>query len=335
MAELKDWLDTYKLPVKEQPQYLTIEELIKLSDVELQDEINKLRSKLGMRKEQPQNATFESALEAELNKIPYTKHVDDGQYNDGQLAGFEKGAEWARGRSFPAEDGPWKFEVHHDQGPEDCDEWVTITDGNVTLRFDQHQDEEGEEKIVALLNQLKAKISYDRSAEHVVGYLQEQLDALRASNPSGITWVRASERLPNHKNDVSLKIDGQKYSVGKMQLGLLLVDLWEGYADTTQLLERIYWLDESSPASQGREVGYKEPKSDFAHLGQEAEWIINMVYEGAALWQQEYDACRRILQELVSLKLVKEREGKTTEYQERQPKAWSTAIEFLNKYQHF
>ena len=33
-------------------------------------------------------------LEDELNKLPYTKHLDDGQYNDGQLAGFELGATW-------------------------------------------------------------------------------------------------------------------------------------------------------------------------------------------------------------------------------------------------
>jgi hypothetical protein len=34
-------------------------------------------------------------LKEELDKLPYTKHLDDGQYNDGQLAGFEFGAEWA------------------------------------------------------------------------------------------------------------------------------------------------------------------------------------------------------------------------------------------------
>jgi hypothetical protein len=35
-----------------------------------------------------------AGLEEELNKLPYTKHLDDGQYNDGQLAGFELGATW-------------------------------------------------------------------------------------------------------------------------------------------------------------------------------------------------------------------------------------------------
>jgi hypothetical protein len=40
------------------------------------------------------NEVWNQGLEAELNKLPYTKHLDDGQYNDGQLAGFEFGATW-------------------------------------------------------------------------------------------------------------------------------------------------------------------------------------------------------------------------------------------------
>lgn len=175
------------------------------------------------------NISFEAALEAEMDKLPYTKHVDDGGYNQGQLAGFEKGAEWARGRAFPAEDGPWKYEVHHNQGPEDSNDWITITDGKVILHFDQHQDEDGEEKMIALLNQLKAKIWYENPDAHIAGYYREN----------------------------------------------------------------------------------------------------------AAMWQKEYDECRKLLYTLVGLKMVKEHEGRTPEYQERQPKAWEAAIEFLNKYQHF
>jgi hypothetical protein len=37
---------------------------------------------------------FEEALELELDKLPYTKHLDDGQYNDGKITGFELGARW-------------------------------------------------------------------------------------------------------------------------------------------------------------------------------------------------------------------------------------------------
>lgn len=39
---------------------------------------------------------FESALQVELDKLPYEKHVDDGQYNNGQVVGFEVGARWAK-----------------------------------------------------------------------------------------------------------------------------------------------------------------------------------------------------------------------------------------------
>lgn len=38
---------------------------------------------------------FEELLQKELDKLPYTKHLDDGQYNDGKIAGFELGARWA------------------------------------------------------------------------------------------------------------------------------------------------------------------------------------------------------------------------------------------------
>jgi hypothetical protein len=37
---------------------------------------------------------WEQGLGPELQKLPYTKHLDDGQYNDGQLVGFEFGATW-------------------------------------------------------------------------------------------------------------------------------------------------------------------------------------------------------------------------------------------------
>ena len=38
---------------------------------------------------------LDELISAELEKLPYTKHLDDGQYNDGQLVGFELGAYWA------------------------------------------------------------------------------------------------------------------------------------------------------------------------------------------------------------------------------------------------
>lgn len=38
---------------------------------------------------------FDELLQVRLDELPYTKHLDDGQYNDGQAYGFECGARWA------------------------------------------------------------------------------------------------------------------------------------------------------------------------------------------------------------------------------------------------
>jgi hypothetical protein len=38
---------------------------------------------------------FEELLQVRLDELPYTKHLDDGQYNDGKAYGFECGARWA------------------------------------------------------------------------------------------------------------------------------------------------------------------------------------------------------------------------------------------------
>jgi GT2 family glycosyltransferase len=39
---------------------------------------------------------FESQLKAKIDELPFTKHVDAGMYNDGQIDGFEAGARWAK-----------------------------------------------------------------------------------------------------------------------------------------------------------------------------------------------------------------------------------------------
>lgn len=46
---------------------------------------------------------FEQELDEQLNKLPYTKHLDDGQYNDGVLDGFELGARWCYERCLTDE----------------------------------------------------------------------------------------------------------------------------------------------------------------------------------------------------------------------------------------
>lgn len=42
----------------------------------------------------PVDDAWNNGLEQELTKLPFTKHLDDGQYNDGQITGFELGANW-------------------------------------------------------------------------------------------------------------------------------------------------------------------------------------------------------------------------------------------------
>ena len=37
-------------------------------------------------------------LQERLDELPYTKHLDDGQYNDGVITGFEMGVEWVKER---------------------------------------------------------------------------------------------------------------------------------------------------------------------------------------------------------------------------------------------
>lgn len=41
-----------------------------------------------------------------------------------------------------------------------------------------------------------------------------------------------------------------------------------------------------------------------------------------------------LLQELVDLKMIKDTQGKTDDYANRQPIAWKQAIEFLKQFQH-
>ena len=41
-----------------------------------------------------EDEVWQEGLKEQLDKLPYTKHLDDGGYNDGQLAGFELGAQW-------------------------------------------------------------------------------------------------------------------------------------------------------------------------------------------------------------------------------------------------
>ena len=55
---------------------------------------NEMIDHIGKVNEMVEDDVWKAGLEDELNKLPYTKHLDDGQYNDGVLTGFEFGATW-------------------------------------------------------------------------------------------------------------------------------------------------------------------------------------------------------------------------------------------------
>jgi hypothetical protein len=99
-------------------------------------------------------------------------------------------------------EGPWKFEVHHEAAhPESgCsgDQVVTITDGKVTLFVNSNEDEDGEQKLVNLLNQLKIGLDYDHSAEHVASYLQERLKQLEdiQQGVKRMRWMNCGKQMP-------------------------------------------------------------------------------------------------------------------------------------------
>jgi len=43
-------------------------------------------------------AVTDKEIDREVRKLPYVRHLDDGQFNDGQMSGFEQGAKWMRDR---------------------------------------------------------------------------------------------------------------------------------------------------------------------------------------------------------------------------------------------
>ncbi len=49
---------------------------------------------MGNKVNSAEDEVWQEGLKEQLDKLPYTKHLDDGGYNDGQLAGFELGAQW-------------------------------------------------------------------------------------------------------------------------------------------------------------------------------------------------------------------------------------------------
>lgn len=122
-----------------------------------------------------------------------------------------------------------------------------------------------------------------------------------------MNWIKASERLPSEKGSYFMR---HPYGDGRMHG-------WWWYV-VPDAIDKDYWV-----------------KMDYEWLDEDAESPIEYALaEGANLWKLEYDDCRRILRELVELKVVKDAHGKTEEYVRRKDVAWKKAVEFLSQYQH-
>lgn len=60
----------------------------------------------------------------------------------------------------------------------------------------------------------------------------------------------------------------------------------------------------------------------------------NAGFSAAEQWEHEYKMSRQLLQDLLTLKTIKDTEGKTEYYEKHQPLAWQAVKDFLSKYQH-
>jgi len=86
LRALADWFDRYDsmhISIKKE------ENKIQQDLRSMATEFEQLNNHLVMQVPQ-----FDELLQVRLEELPYTKHLDDGQYNDGQVAGFEYGARW-------------------------------------------------------------------------------------------------------------------------------------------------------------------------------------------------------------------------------------------------
>ena len=61
-----------------------------------QDDTEMFTNEYLLSEEAPIELPSDEEIGKEMDKLPFSKHVDDGLYNDGQLMGFELGAIWMK-----------------------------------------------------------------------------------------------------------------------------------------------------------------------------------------------------------------------------------------------
>ena len=84
--------------------------------------------------------------------------------------------------------------------------------------------------------------------------------------------------------------------------------------------------------NNGAIFGYRLASPCALCEGKDAE--IYAIREGAEQWEPEYKMSRQLLQDLLTLKTIKDTEGKTEYYEKHQPLIWQAVKDFLSKYQH-
>jgi hypothetical protein len=119
---------------------------------------------------------WEQGLGAELEKLlPYMKHLDDGQYNSGQLVGFEIGSTW----------GYNKAKEKYKYTEEDLRKAIELSDKNQRLNDPLHPNE-----IIQSLQQPKMPVAFE--CEWTTKQMPEfhQDEPKTTTNPQGQTeWV--------------------------------------------------------------------------------------------------------------------------------------------------
>ena len=136
---------------------------------------------------QDQDDIWKHGLEDELKKLPYTKHLDDGQYNDGQLAGFEWGAGWGYNQAKE------KYKYTEEDIRKAFLKGVSITGEGYNAEYAQGNDPDiecvfGEEadKFIQSLSQPKMPIGFERELVNIMG----KGEPITERNSQGhIQWV--------------------------------------------------------------------------------------------------------------------------------------------------
>lgn len=171
----------------------------------------------------------------------------------------------------------------------------------------------------ALKDDPEPKYSITVKSNGIEEYFSDQWHRIEWLDESGA----AAQSLPPDVIDKILKARDALIADNRMEAYHQL------YAIASPLFDKLKPWEEFEAARSTAAGSGKEEAVD-----KNLAFIAAVTEEGAEAWKMEYDACRSILRELVDLKNIKDLEGKTDDYNLRQPVAWVRAKRFLERYQH-